>query len=273
MYNYQYSNSRASGNSLRSDAPIPNHEIAKIAPSVFAAAPHSSRKDSYTFVPTVQVLDRLRSEGFEPFEVRQTRCRKVDKTPFTRHMVRLRHPDMINNKEITPEIILLNSHDGSSSYQLLTGMFRAICDNGLVAGNVAGDFRIAHRGNIGDNVIDGCIRIVDDLEQIMGRVDTYQSKILALTDQREFAARAMELKWGDKRPFDSEHLLSARRHEDAHANLWNVFNTVQENLIKGGIAAKSASGRRTRTRGIKAIDKDIKINKGLWQLADEFLEA
>ncbi|EBA7968526.1 DUF945 domain-containing protein, partial [Salmonella enterica] len=40
----------------------------------------------------------------------------------------------INGKEV-PEIILLNSHDGSSSYQMVPGLFRFICTNGLVCGS------------------------------------------------------------------------------------------------------------------------------------------
>lgn len=273
MYSYRYANGRAAGQSIRSDAPLQNHEIARVAPSVFAAGAHHSRKDSYAFVPTAQVLDRLRSEGFEPFEARQTRVRKEEKKPFTRHMLRLRHPDMIKADDVTPEIILLNSHDGTSSYQLLTGFFRSICDNGLVAGNVHSDIRIAHRGNIGDNVIDGCISVVQNLEQITNRVDEYRGKILKLFDRVDFAERALQIKWGDKPPVTADDILTARRWEDGSDSLWNVFNTVQENLLKGGIAGRAATGRRIRTRGIGAIDNDVKINKALWQLADEFIAA
>lgn len=273
MYNYRYSSGRSAGNSIRSDVPLSDYQIAAVAPSVFAQAPHHSRKNTYTMVPTGDVLARLRLAGFEPFEARQTRCRKEDKQPFTRHMLRLRHPDMINLKEITPEIILLNSHDGTSSYQLLTGFFRSICDNGLVAGNVHSDMRIAHRGNIGDNVIDGCITVVEQLDKIASRVDEFQSKILSLADQSEFARRAMELRWGDKQPFQPLDLVLPRRFEDNSDTLWQIYNRVQENMLKGGLAGKSATGRRTRSRGIKAIDADIKVNRGLWDLAEEFMEV
>ena len=30
------------------------------------------------------------------------------------------------------ELILLNSHDGTSSYQLMSGVFRTVCRNGLI---------------------------------------------------------------------------------------------------------------------------------------------
>ncbi|MNW03587.1 hypothetical protein D3C71_1995420 [compost metagenome] len=38
---------------------------------------------------------------------------------------RLRHASQINGREAN-EIILLNSHDGTSSYQMLAGMFRLL---------------------------------------------------------------------------------------------------------------------------------------------------
>lgn len=45
-------------------------------------------------------------------------------------MLRLRREGQITGKQV-PEIILLNSHDGTSSYQMLPGLFRAVCQNGL----------------------------------------------------------------------------------------------------------------------------------------------
>src|SRR5699024_11228611 len=46
-------------------------------------------------------------------------------------ILRLRREGHINGQEV-PEIILLNSHDGSSSYQMIPGIFRFVCTNGLV---------------------------------------------------------------------------------------------------------------------------------------------
>ncbi len=41
---------------------------------------------------------------------------------YSKHMLRLRREGHINGQEV-PEIILLNSHDGSSSYQIIPGIF------------------------------------------------------------------------------------------------------------------------------------------------------
>ncbi len=58
---------------IRSDAPLTNDEIARVAPSIFAEEAHDSRSERYLYIPTVKVLDALRTEGFQPFMACQTR--------------------------------------------------------------------------------------------------------------------------------------------------------------------------------------------------------
>ncbi|CAB1371333.1 protein of unknown function (plasmid) [Denitratisoma oestradiolicum] len=79
------------------------------------------------------MLNGLRRGGFQPFMACQTRVRDDGKREHTKHMIRLRHADQIAGREAN-EIILLNSHDGTSSYQMLAGMFRFVCQNGMVCG-------------------------------------------------------------------------------------------------------------------------------------------
>ncbi|MEK2517414.1 DUF932 domain-containing protein, partial [Providencia stuartii] len=68
--------------------------------------------------------------GFYPFFACQTRVRDDSRRDHTKHLLRLRREGQITSQQV-PEIILLNSHDGSSSYQMLPGMFRFVCQNGL----------------------------------------------------------------------------------------------------------------------------------------------
>ena len=115
---------------LRSDYPLTDDQIHRVAPSIFADAPHESRSQRYAYIPTAAVLTELRKEGFQPFMVTQTRVRDEGKREHTKHMLRLRHASQIHGAEAN-EIVLLNSHDGTSSYQMLAGMFRFVCSNGL----------------------------------------------------------------------------------------------------------------------------------------------
>ena len=101
--------------SLRSPTPLSDDQIRRVAPSIFAQAPHASRSARYAQIPTAQVLGALRREGFEPFKACQCRTRLPDRHAFTKHLLRLRHRSAIAKAEAY-EIVLVNSHDASSSY-------------------------------------------------------------------------------------------------------------------------------------------------------------
>jgi len=141
-------------NQIRRDRPLTNDELMKYVPSVFGENKHESRSERYTYIPIITLLDNLQREGFHPFFACQTLVRDVGKREHTKHMLRLRREDQINRNQV-PEIILLNSHDGSSSYQMLPGLFRSVCCNGLVCGESFGEVRVPHKGNVVEKVIEG----------------------------------------------------------------------------------------------------------------------
>ena len=81
---------------IRSEAPLDEDQMRRVAPSIFAEGKHASRSERYTYIPTIDVLRGLRSEGFEPFMVAQGRNRIEGKAEFTKHMIRLRHSDQVS---------------------------------------------------------------------------------------------------------------------------------------------------------------------------------
>lgn len=112
---------------IRSDSPLSDDQIRRAAPSVFAAEAHVSRSARYVYLPTIDILQGLRREGFEAFSVTQARARTEDKREHAKHLIRLRHVSKFRPGQVgdsLPEIVLLNSHDGSSSYRMMGGMFR-----------------------------------------------------------------------------------------------------------------------------------------------------
>lgn len=260
----------------RSSTPLDNDTIARYAPSVLATEAHESRGERYAFIPTINVLEGLRNEGFLPYEVRQTRCRDLGKREFTKHLVRLRHVDAKGNGAEVPEIVLVNSHDGTSSYQLIAGVFRLICSNGLIAGDICDDIRIRHSGNVISDVIEGSYRVLDNIKQVEGRIDTYKSINLLPAEQQAFADAAARLRWDEDdngnldAPIRStSQLLLPHRYDDRKNDLWTTFNVAQENLVRGGISGRSKTGRRTRTREVGGVNENVKLNRALWTLADQ----
>ena len=257
---------------LRSELPLLDDQIRAVAPSIFAQAKHASRSERYTYIPTIDILQGLRKEGFMPFMVCQSRTRNEQKRDHTKHLVRLRHAGQIMGNEAN-EIILLNSHDGTSSYQMLAGIFRFVCKNGLVCGDTLSDIRIAHKGNVKDNVIEGAFRVLEDFEQVSAAREGMQASTLTTAEQGAFARAALALKYDADRtgavPVSDAQVLQAKRVEDLGDDLWSTFNRMQENLVSGGLQGRLANGRRTTTRAVTSIDQNIKLNRSLWILAQE----
>ncbi|EFF9656861.1 DUF932 domain-containing protein [Escherichia coli] len=81
---------------------------------MFGEDRHTSRSERYAYIPTITVLENLQREGFQPFFACQTRVRDQSRREYTKHMLRLRRAGEINGEHV-PEIILLNSHDGTRS--------------------------------------------------------------------------------------------------------------------------------------------------------------
>jgi hypothetical protein len=270
---YRYSRGSAQ-NAFRSEFALSNDQIRHYAPSVLAEEAHESRGERYTFIPTIQVIDGLRAQGFRPYEVRQTRVRDQSKREHTKHLVRLRHESAIATKEQVGEIILLNSHDGTSAYQLLSGFFRFVCSNGLIAGDVCNDVRVRHSGNVVDNVIEGSFEVLDNLQQIESRIDQYKAITLSTSEQILLAEEAITLRWDEnKSPIVPAQLLRVKRSADADANLWTTFNRIQESLTQGGLKGRTVgTGRSTRTRAVGGVTENVKLNKALWSLTEKFAQ-
>ncbi|HCF6874128.1 TPA: DUF945 domain-containing protein [Pseudomonas aeruginosa] len=256
---------------LRSASPLSDEQISAVAPSIFADAPHESRSERYSYIPTATVLQELRGEGFEPFMVCQTRVRRDDRRDFTKHMIRLRHASQIDARGEANEIILLNSHDGTSSYQMLAGMFRFVCQNGLVCGDTVADVRVPHKGDVAAQVIEGAYEVLHGFEQAQASREAMRAVTLDGGEAEVFARAALALKYDDPdkpAPITESQVLAARRLDDGRADLWSVFNRTQENLIRGGLLGRGGNGRRQRTRPVQGIDQDLRLNRALWLLAD-----
>ena len=258
-------------NSVRSHAPLSDEQIRSVAPSIFATEAHGSRSARYSHIATSQVLAGLRKEGFEPFMACQSLCRDQGKREHTKHMMRLRHASQINAGEAN-EIVLINSHDGSSAYQMIAGVYRYVCSNGMVFGETRNDVRLRHSGDIVDNVIEGAFKVLDDFEMVDESRQGMQALSLNDGEQSAFARAALAIKYDTETaaaPITEAQVLETRRTQDGAPDLWTTLNRVQENLVQGGLRARSATGRRTRTRAVQGIDQNIKLNRALWVLAQE----
>lgn len=256
---------------------LSNEQIARVAPAIFADEAHSSRSARYTFIPTRDLFDGMRKEGFMPVQVIQARSRDYDRRGYAKHLVRFRRAEE-TNKEFARDVVLVNSHDGASAFNLMAGAFRYICQNGLIFGKVDTQVKVPHKGDVLGQVIEGSYRIVSDFDQITESVERMREVQLERPEQVALATAALQLRFDGKKaeeiPVSAERLLATRRYEDRRdPSLWSTFNVIQENVIRGGLSGRvtNANGQRRNvsTRAVNGIDQSTALNRALWTLADE----
>lgn len=258
-------------NQIRRDRPLTREELMQVVPSVFGSDRHESRSDRYTWIPTITVLENLHREGFEPFFACQSRVRDQNRREHTKHMLRLRRTGQINRPQV-PEIILLNSHDGSSSYQMLPGYSRAICTNGMVCGQSFGEIRVPHRGDVVSKVIEGAYDVLSVFDRVEDKRDAMESLLLPPPAQEALANAALTYRYGEEhQPVTATQILTPRRYEDRKDDLWTTYQRLQENLLKGGLPGRTAKGKRSHTRAINGIDSDVRLNRALWVMAENMM--
>jgi hypothetical protein len=270
----------------RHQVPLTLDEIAQRAPSALATRPYDAMSAKYTYVPTLGVIEAMIKAGFQPFSAVQSRTRIAGKGAFTKHMLRFRHQDVAQSLvvgAVIPEVVLINSHDGTCAYKLIAGLYRLVCSNGMMVSDAEIDaINITHKGNIVGEVIEGSHKLIADTQRSLGTVQNWTQLQLTDGEQHAFASAAHTLRFADSEgktttPITADQLLAPRRREDVGTDLWRTFNRVQENVVAGGLSAiqRDAEGRRVRrvsTRRINGIDQDVRLNRALWALAGKMAE-
>jgi hypothetical protein len=217
----------------------------------------------------------LQDTGFYPIRASQSNARTAQGQLETKHSIRfrLRGFDHADVGDVIPEIGLINSHNGTSAYELFFGLFRLICSNGMVS--TSGELqriRQRHSGRFNLNTIVNESRdLIGNAPAVLNVVKRWHDIELSLVDQEELAKKSIEAVDSSVKiaPVD---VLFSRRALDVGNDLWTVFNRIQENITKGGLVGQNSAGVRSFTRSIRAVDRDLSVNRKLWTIADEFAQ-
>jgi hypothetical protein len=278
--------SRSSLNGTYGHGPMTDDQIRSIAPSVFALDKHDSRSARYSYIPTSEIVAGMRREGFEPVMAKQGGSRVVGKELFTKHMLRFRPAgtDVVARQigGLYPELVLVNSHDGTSSYKLMAGLMRLVCLNGmLTADRELGNITVHHKGDVVFKVIEGSFTVIQDSMKAIETASNWAEIRLDGAERQILAEAAHSYRFADAdgeitTAIEPAQLLRARRAEDRDTSLWTTHNVIQEHVIRGGDTAwgRDANGRQRRTtsRPVNGIDGDVRLNKSLWALSQRMAE-
>lgn len=262
------------------ETPLTSTELPYVLPQHLNRKVFEKRTEKYNLFESDTIIDNLQRMNFVVRDAITQKSRtkvgeKQDKESgqsMSRHLYRLCRREDFGKPEL-PELVVVNSHNGACALQVYTGYFRLICENGMIAGGEEA-LRIRHMGHTMEEVLEQIRGVAENFQTAYSKVDAFKCKQLSEGEIRDFARKANEIRTELKLRAigDPMELLVPRRSEDAGTDLWSVFNRVQENMMKGGLAlAWTADDKRHRmTRPIRNIVQNIDANRKLWAIAEEF---
>lgn len=255
-----------------------DEQMQKAAPSIFTEAPSSEVSKHYTHIPTTKVINDMRTLGWDVVDVKEVKARTKKTRGFQKHLVVFRNPDVVingaDNDTVFPQILLTNSHDGKNAFTFTAGLFRMVCENGLVISTTQfEDVKMRHMGYTFEELQDQIRAMVERLPLTVESMNKMKEIEIGEKAALDFAKRALETRFKKdeiKRiQVDYKELLIPVRDEDKGNDVWSVFNVIQEKIIEGGFEYR-AGGKVRKAREIKNFKQDQKINKELFELALEY---
>lgn len=188
------------------------------------------------FFPTIEVINGLRASGWRPISAKQENFRVGSGERFQRHLVRFQRFDQqLSTEGLRPELVLANSDDTSSAFQLHLGFYRTICRNCLLTDDSSfTHMSIGHSSFDLWQVVGAAARIANGAPQIIERIRGFRYTQLSNQQRLDFAKAALILRYSsaENAPIGPDRLLTLLRAADSGNDLWTTFNVVQESLIQ-----------------------------------------
>ena len=264
---------------LNSNKFLSKKQINDVAPSVFTNRPSSEVTDKYTFISTEKVIDDMEVLGWKVSDAKEVKARTKATIGFQKHLLVFRNNDVVINGEdgdtVFPQILLTNSHDGKNSFQITAGLFRMICENGLVIADTEfEDVKMRHMGYTFEDLQSMIKDMVEKLPLTVESMNRMKSVELEKDQVLELAKSLLDIRVeGTDNTFNDvaiTNVLESQRKEDEGMGLWEVFNRVQENIINGNFYYNTKSGKQRQARIIKNFKQDLDLNRNMFAKALEF---
>ena len=268
-------------NKFKSLTIMTQEQIQKHAPQVYTQAPFDKTSKKYTFIPTYQIIDDMKSLGWEVCDAKSMKTDDDNQAKYGKHMVKFFNPEIFiadgnGGVEAYPQILIMNNHRGWGRFKFEIGVFRLVCSNGLVVKDKdMGSFVMRHLGYSFDELKQLVNKAVEALPGVVQKINTLSDRVMSAREQADFAKKALEVRLGEEKVFtdyEVRQVLMSNRKEDDGNTLWKVFNRVQEHLVRGGFEVETADKKSSRkVREITNMQKDLELNQQLWALTEQYV--
>jgi hypothetical protein len=245
---------------------IGKEQLKELAPSAFVSKPHPKMGNSYRFVNTEDIIDKLIEDGFKPFNASQLNYRKGGNLneSYQFHEVSFYHPNLVvlndDDKSIEEifEVIITNSHNGYSKFRLYCSFYGLKNNNDMlcISDDLGGiiNKNMVQIKDIDPNTLFNEItnHFLDMVKCIKKMKDTTLTKVQQI-DVAAKMAIIRHLKQDGKFNYDAKDLLIPQTDEKTKRDLWSTYNVVIEKLINGFDFSKSTEEKQAKINNHKDI--------------------
>ena len=291
---------------LKKSQKLSKDELREIAPSIFSTVPSPEVSKKYSHIPTDKLIDDMELLGWNIIDAKEVAARTKGTRGFQKHLVVFRNDDIVINQmpnnivesstsptgyrrtdgtfakknpidTVFPQILLTNSHDGKNAFTFTAGLFRMICENGLVVStNEFEKVAIRHMGYDFDELQ---VQINEMVERLPLTVESMNNMIDTKMTQNsivKFAKDMLAVRFPEDElrriTIDMDEFITPVRPEDKGDDLWSVFNVIQEKIIEGDFDYTIGTKHR-KARQIKNFKQDMDLNSKMFDVALEYVNA
>ena len=281
-------------------------ELREIAPSIFSTKPSPEVSKKYSHIPTDKLIDDMKLLGWKAIDAKEVNARQKSTRGFQKHLVVFRNPDIVINHNpngltkdstsptgwrnsdgtfgkknsvdtVFPQILLTNSHDGKNAFTFTAGLFRMVCENGLVVStNEFEKVAIRHMGydfeELQKQVTEMTERLPLTVESMNKMIDTKMEQKSILKFAKDMLAVRFPEDELRRITIDMDEFITPVRPEDKGDDLWSVFNVIQEKIIEGDFDYTIGTKHR-KARQIKNFKQDMDLNSKMFDIALEYAQA
>lgn len=266
---------------LQNDGFLNASQIKERAQSVFTDKAGPSTSEKFTHIPTHKVIEDMEQLGWGVVDAKEVKARAKNSIGFQKHLVVFRNPDVVINgadgDTVFPQILLTNSNDGKNAFTFTAGLFRMVCENGLVVSTQEFEnVKMRHMGYTFEELQKQIRAMVEQLPLTVESMNKMKQIQLDEEQAKAFAKKALTTRFEEDQVeamnFNLDELLEPTRDEDKGNDLWSVFNVIQEKILDGDFTYMSGA-RIRKARKVKNFKQDLEINQKLFAMAAEFIAA
>ena len=291
---------------LKSNKYLSKDELREMAPSIFSTKPSPEVSKKYSHIPTDRLIDDMELLGWNVIDAKEVNARTKGTKGYQKHLVVFRNDDIVINQmpsnivesstsptgyrrtngtfakknpidTVFPQILLTNSHDGKNAFTFTAGLFRMICENGLVIStNEFEKVSIRHMGYDFEELQKQVTEMVEQLpltvESMNKMIDTKMNQKMIMDFAKDMLAVRFPEDELKRITIDMDEFITPVRPEDKGDDLWSVFNTIQEKIIEGDFDYTVGTKHR-KARQIKNFKQDMDLNSKMFDVALEYVNA